>query len=97
VVYVGLAIALEGMAFFTCTVSTGKLALHNNLFAAFCCPGGCCDRASITREPACSTRPGYSDLRQAQLGMEALYSILSLGSLHTLDHLGFAVLSFSFE
>lgn len=41
VVYVGLAIALGGMAFCTFIVSTGKLALHNHLFAVFCCPGGC--------------------------------------------------------
>ena len=99
---VGLAIAVAGIAFFILAGSTGKLMLYNNLLAACLLVV----LAAVVTAPGLAGKyfahPGRGVLAIGTLTftIEALYSSLSrnLGfkSPRLLDHLGFAVLLFSF-
>jgi sigma-B regulation protein RsbU (phosphoserine phosphatase) len=99
---VGLAIAVAGIAFFVFAGSTDKLMLYNNLLAACLLVV----LAAVVTAPGLAGKyfahPGRGVLAIGTLTftIEALYSSLSrnLGfkSPRILDHLGFAVLLFSF-
>jgi sigma-B regulation protein RsbU (phosphoserine phosphatase) len=100
--FVGLAIAVAGIAFFVFTGSDDKLMLYNNLL-------GICMLlilTSVLAVPALSSKylvlcdRGVLRFGTLVFAAEALYNSLSrplgFGTPHILDHLGFGILLFSF-
>lgn len=99
---VGLAIAVAGVGFFVFTGSNNKLMLYNNLL-------GVCVLLTLTTViavPALSSKylvlrdRGVLRIGTLVFAIEALYNSLSrplgFGTPRILDHLGFAILLFSF-
>ena len=100
--FVGLAIAVAGIGFFVLTGSNDKLMLYNNLLAA----GILVVLTTVVAVPRLSRKylvlpdRGVLAIGTVVFAIEALYanlsSLLGFETPRILDHLGFAILLFSF-